>query len=971
MLAYAPYDGPINDPPPPPANTPIGSFGANCAASFFEPPPDSPTSFGVGAPAAAPPAPAGAPPLEIFVTVTVDEDDGDRSAGDISLREAILMANAGNADATIHLPAGTYTLVRPGRGEDTGGIGDLDIANPGHTTRILGAGLETTLVRNGVDDRLFHIHAGSTVELRGMSIEQGIEPTGGGILNAGDLTIVESRVRFNFGQTTGGGIANAAGATLAVNQSTIANNSSQYGGGIANQITGFVSITGSMIESNFAFSGGGMLNHGGTVQVSASTIRLNNASESGGGLVNLSITAPATATLTSNSITGNQVTTSGISSALAQGGGICNAAVGGTARATVAMVGGSLTNNRATAGDLEQAIDSAAQGGGIFNRAAGGNATALVTADGVNVTTNVAAATATLSAEASGGGVYNRAESGQATATFTTNNGSVSGNSATTLVFGGEGAIDPKSIARGGAIFNRARMDNTVATAMAGATNINSNSVVANAVDSADVAAEGGAIYNEAGISPASAPTAIATVSLSGGGLRFNTTDANDGVETKSRGGAIATIGDYGHSVVDLSGTVVEGNRATAESSSVPSVEGGGIYNRVSPLSGLSRLAIDRTTIRDNRLDLVGAGNPLPRGGGLFTDGANVSVRDSTLSGNKTGPRGEGGAIFARKSLNVVNSTVSGNEAHSGGGIYGQSGATLLANSTVAMNSVTLNGGGVYAAATAAVTLRNTIVAKNLLTFEDVSPSPNDLAGAYVATSVYNWIGSGTGSTGIVDGVEGNRVGSVGTPLEPFLGPLASNGGTTQTHLPFPISPLIDAGEPGFNPNNVSPALLWDQRLETRVMDGNRDSIGRIDIGAVEARSTLFADLDGDGRVGLRDLMVIQRHWNAAGATYADGDLNGDSVVDRFDAALLIENYASVFAPASPAAPQAVVARAHGDALPIESPTTRTRAIRRREMGAHVVRAATAADLSPVAVDRVWESHGGASQTLRALRRRR
>lgn len=977
LLAYAPYDGPVPVPVPPPANTPVGSFGANCAASFFEPPPDSPPASSVAVPAAAPPRAVGAPPLEIFVTVTVDEDDGDRGAGDISLREAILMANEGDADATIHLPAGTYTLLRPGRGEDTGGIGDLDIANPGHTTRILGAGLETTHVRNGVDDRLFHVHGGSTVELRGMSIEQGIEPTGGGILNAGDLTVVESRVRFNFGQTTGGGIANAGGATLAVNQSTVANNSSQYGGGIANQIAGFVAISGSMIESNFAFSGGGILNHGGTVQVSASTIRLNSANESGGGLVNLSVTAPASVTLAGSSISNNQVTTSGISSALAQGGGICNAASGGTARATVTMVGGTLANNRATAGDLDQAIDAAAQGGGIFNRAANGMASALVTLDGVGLNTNAASATATWAAEASGGGVYNRAENGQATATFTTNNGSVNGNSASALVVGGEGAIDPRSIARGGAIFNRARIDNTSAMAMSGATNYNSNTVVANSVESAEVVAEGGAIYNEAGISSALAPTAIATVSLSGGGLRFNTTDANDGFETKSRGGAIAAIGDFGHSVVDLVGVVVEANRATGESAAPANVEGGGIYNRASPLSGLSRLSIDRSTIRNNRLDLVGAANPLPRGGGLYTDGANVILRDSTLSGNKTGIGGEGGAVFARKSLNVVNSTLSGNEARVGGGIYVESGSTTLTSSTVAMNSVTLTGGGVFAAAATTVTLRNTIVAKNLLTFVDVSPSPNDVTGAFAPASAYNWIGSGTGSTGLVDGMQGNRVGTVGMPLEPFLGPLANYGGSTDTHLLYPISPLIDAGDPQFNPNSVSPALVADQRLETRVIDGNRDSIGRIDIGAVEVRSSLFADLNGDGRVGLADLMVIQRNYNAAASrTYAEGDLNGDSVVDRYDVALLMENYARALAPPSPAAPTpaapgAVVSRARGGDSPGESRATQARAVRRRDLETPSFRVEVGAELSAAAVDRVWESQGGATQTLRAVRRRR
>ena len=51
--------------------------------------------------------------------------------------------------------------------------------------------------------------------------------------------------------------------------------------------------------------------------------------------------------------------------------------------------------------------------------------------------------------------------------------------------------------------------------------------------------------------------------------------------------------------------------------------------------------------------------------------------------------------------VTLTNSTVSGNSARNGGGIYNQGGAlTLLTNSTVSGNSADNSGGGIYNAGT-------------------------------------------------------------------------------------------------------------------------------------------------------------------------------------------------------------------------------------------------------------------------------
>src|SRR5207253_8446367 len=66
------------------------------------------------------------------------------------------------------------------------------------------------------------------------------------------------------------------------------------------------------------------------------------------------------------------------------------------------------------------------------------------------------------------------------------------------------------------------------------------------------------------------------------------------------------------------------------------------------------------------------------------------------------------------------------------------------------------------------------------------------------ASSSNNLIGTG-GSGGLTDGANGNQVGVA----DPKLGPLADNGGPTQTHALLVGSPAIDKGNnakvPGFS----------------------------------------------------------------------------------------------------------------------------------------------------------------------------
>ena len=99
-------------------------------------------------------------------------------------------------------------------------------------------------------------------------------------------------------------------------------------------------------------------------------------------------------------------------------------------------------------------------------------------------------------------------------------------------------------------------------------------------------------------------------------------------------------------------------------------------------------------------------------------------------------------------------------------------------------------GGGIYSVGI--VTLMNTIVAKQLF-------DGDDIYGSLIFTSAGNLIGNGTGMIGIAHGSQGNQVGTAASPIDPKLGPLANNGGPTNT-IRFDLLAVLRSvrGEPTF-----------------------------------------------------------------------------------------------------------------------------------------------------------------------------
>jgi len=333
------------------------------------------------------------------------------------------------------------------------------------------------------------------------------------------------------------------------------------------------------------------------------------------------------------------------------------------------------------------------------------------------------------------------------------------------------------------------------------------------------------------------------------------------------RGGCILASGD-----VTLSGTVVTGCTVT---NSGGQAAGGAIW--------ASSLHMDSSTISGN--DVFAVQDSATIGGGAYVRGQ-VTIRSSTISNNRThgqqavtGP-GVGGGLAsfgaAAGDVQIAFSTITGNSADFGGGIYLANGTpvrtitidhstiagnqaylsagaihlsdhssnatTRILDSTISGNTSSYFIGGVYnygaltvsnssivfnsaqssldnpAASglfTTAATLQSTLIAKNT----DYG-QPADLGGD----------ASMLGSKNLIMATLAGTTAPPGTlTADPLLGALANNGGPTQTRALLNGSPAIGTG------NNLA-HLASDQRGPGFA----RSTAGKTDIGAFQTGDGIF-----------------------------------------------------------------------------------------------------------------------------------
>ena len=311
-----------------------------------------------------------------------------------------------------------------------------------------------------------------------------------------------------------------------------------------------------------------------------------------------------------------------------------------------------------------------------------------------------------------------------------------------------------------------------------------------------------------------------ADVSINGAGMGNTIVDGNGGdrifdVHNEARVTISGVTVQNGSA--DSGGGVTVGGALTLHSSrvtdNVAENVGGGIF------------AGGTVTVTQSRID----GNQANAGGGVFVNFLPVTIERSEVSGNTVD--GGGGGIYSSGTLVVVNSTLSGNSAGGdGGGLYAvESPDNHLYNVTISANAAgtaggqTGDGGGVRALG--GVYAANTIVAGNSDNSGGGDQHP-DCSGT-LNSNGYNLVGNVTGCTVSGDNT-GNQVG-----VDPLLGPLQNNGGSTLTHALLAGSPAVDGGNPGGCRDHDGVLLATDQRSFDR--PGNGSSL--CDIGAYEAGS--------------------------------------------------------------------------------------------------------------------------------------
>ena len=335
--------------------------------------------------------------------------------------------------------------------------------------------------------------------------------------------------------------------------------------------------------------------------------------------------------------------------------------------------------------------------------------------------------------------------------------------------------------------------------------------------------------------------------------LAFSTVSGN--FSGDSGGGISSTYRD-----VSLSNSTVSGN--------VSDNSGGGIYSRDGDVS------LTGSTVSGNSTTSVEA-----NGGGVYSRSGDLSFINSTLSGNSSGGSG-GGVDTSSGNISLTNSTVSGNNAGNyGGGISSEASSILLVNSTVADNSASEAGGGISFRNGSfnqddLLTLQNSIVARN----EDNGAAPDvssvNFQNALIVES--SLIGDTAGSGINAATGSGNFLNQSAR-----LGPLADNGGPTQTHAFLAGSPATNGGNNALAVDENGNPLTTDQRGVDRFV------FGTVDIGAfeseiepvLEARSLVVTTSQDfanpfDGITSLREAILFANDPTAG--VNNDGDADGD-----------------------------------------------------------------------------------------------
>ncbi|MBI1764572.1 MAG: VCBS repeat-containing protein [Acidobacteria bacterium] len=759
-------------------------------------------------------------PTVFTVNSTADPGNGVCDAAECTLREALnaALANTGNGDlvnfsALFNTPQTINLLtVLPDISES------LTIQGPGANL------LTVRRADTAPDFRIFNILSGiPNVSLSGLTISNGrattggVGSTGGGILSQSNLTLTGVHVTGNQALNNGGG-----------------------GGVELNSADGV--FTGCTFSNNTATFGGGIIyngNGGGTLRLINSTVSGNiGSSNSGSGIINFSFSGNSRLEVTNSTIAGNT-----------NGSGILTSTqnAGSTATTTLrnTIIAGNTPNNLATQMDFG--------GGAATFQTLGFNLSDNFNNQITPAVNDITTATPRLGPLALNGGT---------TPTHTLLGGSPAldvGNASGSAT-DQRGVARPATLADIGAVEMQSILVSNTNDSGANSLRAAINTANTNGAGLDDIIFDNNVFNTPQTITLTSGELAInSSLTINGPGANLPTISGNNASRvfninsgfTVSLNGMTITGGNDGeggsirnNGTLTVTNTTIAGNTATG----IGGIGGfgGGIFNG-------GTLTVTNSTVSGNTAALGG-------GGGISNGGGTLTVSNSTISGNTANGGGSdrGGGIENQGNLTVTNSTISGNRVpngdNNGGGIYNNNANATITNCTITNNSVggAFSVGGVFRQA-GTVTIRNSLIAANVN-----NATQPDVSGAFAAASAFNLIGNVGTATGFTPANQ-NQTGNGTTQINPLLGPLTNNGGTTPTHALLPGSPALDKGGAG---------VTTDQRGLTRPVNitsipmasgGNESDIGAFEFQGQLLTVTKTADTnDGvcDADCSLREALA-------------------------------------------------------------------------------------------------------------------
>ncbi len=235
-----------------------------------------------------------------------------------------------------------------------------------------------------------------------------------------------------------------------------------------------------------------------------------------------------------------------------------------------------------------------------------------------------------------------------------------------------------------------------------------------------------------------------------------------------------------------------------------------GGFNGGGGLYNLGSLTLSNSTV---------TGDSAYNGGGIFNGSNGTMVMSGDTVNNNTAVDA-GGGIDNDGNLTIINSTIAANAAYAGGGMF-TNGVLMMGNSTVASNTVTginANGGGIDDFG-GELDLLNTIVY-----------NPN--SGAATNNEVLGTITQVQGDLfgfGAIKVAPGGDHGGGFYGFNPQLGPLQNNGGPTATMALLPASHAIGVG--------ANSSLIPGLTVPTTDQRGDPRPASSIDIGAFQTQT--------------------------------------------------------------------------------------------------------------------------------------